>query len=633
MSRQRTVPRGLATLAILTILAGLAACDRQRPLVTAPQDPLPRGALGTAARATHQRPDYAVSLRAGYSAAVTASAVSDQFVGFYRYSTEEEQWTQMLGDSAFYRDAFVEGNTEHQGAADGDSWYAKAIGPDGTQVTWSIITFRASYNGQQDCFVTASWYLCGGDYAYVEWYMQAQCLPPGEYAMQFFKNGQMYVERTFTLKPSIPADQVTLYSQLGDTAQYSNYCTLSTNTADRHPCDGRTDEAKLTIHRLGCALTSAAMMLTYHGVNVDPRALNTWLRAHDGYSGASLIFPEVARYARQVAGVNVTWVGAFGGPDVAGLQQAICQYGPVPTNVYGSNGKRNGHWVLSWGRDNPLTTFRIYDPAGGAERLLTYARYRNTNNGRRVFAGPEKTYSDPYSGMDFFFHSPGELLVTDPQGRRTGYDPATATSYAEIPGAAYDSTAESDPDDPSDPGAVTREFMFMRAPAGTYAVTVTGTGTGTYMLDLRTWSTAGVPAKAAFADVPIAPGVRHTFRVVWDPTASTSQIPMTGGFKGGGQSATVDALLTYSSPTERQLDLPAGTTSYPLFVFYGQSIDPATFTAELNGASVASLFHPARGAMNAVALPLAQGRNVLLLNVRGGARLSRDADRLVFKVP
>lgn len=138
---------------------------------------------------------------------------------------------------------------------------------------------------------------------------------------------------------------------------------------------------------------------------------------------------------------------------------------------------------------------------------------------------------------------------------------------------------------------------------------------------------------ASFDSVPISPGVRHTFTVRYDPASAASQLPMGGGFTGGGQSASVDALLSYSSPTERLIDLPPGTTAYSLFIFYGATIHPSTFSAELNGATITDRFHPQPDGMDAVALPLVKGRNVLLVNVRGGARLSRDADLLVFKVP
>jgi hypothetical protein len=418
--------------------------------------------------------------------------------------------------------------------------------------------------------------------------------------------------------------------------RYSNTCGLTTDANDRHSCDGRANERYYSIKKFGCGLTSAAMVLGYHGVDVDPATLNAWLKNNGGYSGTALIFPKVAEYARVVGGREITYLRTVQLTDTAGVRQGICEFGPQVINVYGSDGSPTGHFVTATGRDYPSTTFLINDPAGGVERTLRDRNYQNTHAGRRTFSGPQYHYDDPYSGVAIYFHSPGDLLVTDGQGRRTGYDPTTGTVYAEIPGAVYDSTAESDPEDPTFVGHVTREFELMRAPAGHYSVTVTGTGTGTYMLDMNTWSRTNAQGKVVFADVPIIPGVKHSYDFDFDPASTTSgAIRIGGGFPGGGQSSTVNAFLSYSAPTESQIALPAGTKSYPLMVFYGAGIDPATFTAELNGVSVASLFTPKPGGMNVVNVPLVSGRNVLILRVRGadGSRMPRDADRFVFKVP
>ncbi|MEI6416288.1 MAG: C39 family peptidase [Verrucomicrobiota bacterium] len=52
------------------------------------------------------------------------------------------------------------------------------------------------------------------------------------------------------------------------------------------PCD--------TLGSAGCAVTSAAMVLASYGVMVDPKALNQYLIAHNGYEGDSWIKWEVA---------------------------------------------------------------------------------------------------------------------------------------------------------------------------------------------------------------------------------------------------------------------------------------------------------------------------------------------------
>lgn len=55
-----------------------------------------------------------------------------------------------------------------------------------------------------------------------------------------------------------------------------------------------------TIHAFGCALTSASMVLKYHGHNINPDTLNTWLKSQkDGYIRNGLInWLAVSRYTK-----------------------------------------------------------------------------------------------------------------------------------------------------------------------------------------------------------------------------------------------------------------------------------------------------------------------------------------------
>lgn len=54
---------------------------------------------------------------------------------------------------------------------------------------------------------------------------------------------------------------------------------------------GRTKD---TIGSHGCAITSAAMVLSYYGAQIDPSDLNKYLMEHDGYEGSAWIKWEVA---------------------------------------------------------------------------------------------------------------------------------------------------------------------------------------------------------------------------------------------------------------------------------------------------------------------------------------------------
>jgi hypothetical protein len=66
-----------------------------------------------------------------------------------------------------------------------------------------------------------------------------------------------------------------------------------------HQGDGRWREEKLgdtegTLGAEGCAVTSAAMVLSHYGIKVTPPALNSFLKGHDGYEGKAWIKWESA---------------------------------------------------------------------------------------------------------------------------------------------------------------------------------------------------------------------------------------------------------------------------------------------------------------------------------------------------
>ena len=117
-------------------------------------------------------------------------------------------------------------------------------------------------------------------------------------------------------------------------------------------------------------------------------------------------------------------------------------------------------------------------------------------------------------------------------------------------------------------------------------------------------------------------------------TATTTDIlpPL---YSAKGQRADVNDFLRFAAPTQSTTDLPAGTTSYKVIIYYGSTINPATFAATLNGAPFSG-FAPAPGTSQRVTIPLGHGRNVLLLTVdgvRSDGRTATERDRLTFVVP
>ncbi|MFH7321223.1 hypothetical protein ACHHRT_11520, partial [Desulfurivibrio sp. D14AmB] len=89
-------------------------------------------------------------------------------------------------------------------------------------------------------------------------------------------------------------------------------------------------------------------------------------------------------------------------------------------------------------------------------------------------------------------------------------------------------------------------------------------------------------------------------------------------------------------PTQAQTELAPGANSYTVHVYYGRTVDPTTFSAELNREDVTGLFSPQPFSDEEVEIPLQPGRNTLVLSIEGSrndGKKARDADRLVFIVP
>ena len=104
----------------------------------------------------------------------------------------------------------------------------------------------------------------------------------------------------------------------------------------------------------------------------------------------------------------------------------------------------------------------------------------------------------------------------------------------------------------------------------------------------------------------------------------------------GGRPMDVNTFLGYEQPTEAQTILADGDKSYVVHVYYGRTIDPSTFTAELNRENVSDLFSPEPLTDEEVEIPLQKGRNTLILSVEGtrkDGKKASDTDRLVFIVP
>lgn len=233
-------------------------------------------------------------------------------------------------------------------------------------------------------------------------------------------------------------------------------------------------------------------------------------------------------------------------------------------------------------------------------------------------------------------HSPAELLLTSPTGLRTGLDPTTGTTLNEDPNSSYDDISIDDESDNTQPGIEEKEIMLGIPPSGDYTLQVTGTDTGTYTLEFLGRDTNGNPSHTVFPPLPTAPGAVNTFTLHIDLAGGVSAPTFAGSFDGGGQRPRdVNKFLTYANPADSPVSAPAGSTSFPVIIFYDPAVISGSFSATVNGNVITNLFNPQPGAFELVNVPVVSGKNVLELKIDGTLpnRTATDTDRLVIQVP
>ena len=237
-----------------------------------------------------------------------------------------------------------------------------------------------------------------------------------------------------------------------------------------------------TIAACGCAVTSAAMLLKYYGVDrspdgepTDPGTLNNWLKApkNKGYINGNVDWFAVARYSKQAHNIYGTpiidYVLPILGENFSILNQELDNSRPVIL-------KEPGHFIVATGITGQ--TYLINDPR--RQNKETLQSYGNHFQEMRRFV---ETHSN-LSGFLIASSAPVEFLVTDQLGRRAGIDPITGEFFNDIPNATYhletpliDDTFEDTPMVPASNGTIL--FEAADPELGQYQVLVSGSNNTT----------------------------------------------------------------------------------------------------------------------------------------------------------
>jgi TolB protein len=219
----------------------------------------------------------------------------------------------------------------------------------------------------------------------------------------------------------------------------------------------------------------------------------------------------------EISPTGMTWVQQGNTPGaLADVDRALLAGRPsmIWRTIVGGGGL-HANLIVGW--DNTKKKYLVYDPmwapetgakvagyhyADGATENERYTKYmaaiqtvfvlRPFINGAAILSRGAAARSGGGGSSDWLVAGdaagdPVRLRLTDPRGRRTGYDPATASVLQESPDASYsDFTSFADPLGAL-AEAVPLRYVAVQAPeAGTYALAVMGTADGRYSLALST---------------------------------------------------------------------------------------------------------------------------------------------------
>jgi len=296
-----------------------------------------------------------------------------------------------------------------------------------------------------------------------------------------------------------------------------------------------------TIKKAGCYVSSIAMMLNLFGHNVNPGELNRFLSDVIPGTSPRLAFgsiPQSTNYGQidGFAGLPVSFdTKTFGkslsrGELVEEIGQIVEQYGPVFLRVpQWGRGEESfpeyKHAIIAWKVEDGQIFIRDpgsprsgLDPTRDLKTLTLddYVAWVNGSVGNPKFRldteygfllDGKYTYafvkeSDSPDRIRGAAHSPIEFVITDPMGRRVGYDPVLGMPYLEIPESDYwrvgsivapDGTLVLDADEPID-------FQIGEVLDGAYTLEVFGLGPGSWSINLGIDSVSGFdPRQLVFA--------------------------------------------------------------------------------------------------------------------------------------
>lgn len=224
-----------------------------------------------------------------------------------------------------------------------------------------------------------------------------------------------------------------------------------------------------------------------------------------------------------------------------------------------------------------------------------------------------KTSSDLYLNITTDYGV--QMMLTDSQGRTTGYDRTTGHAFNDIPESSYFDDSISDAtDNSSDPTtSESRVLQVHSKGAERYLLKVVPTNRESYNIEFSCIGINHPPVDISANGVRINPNEEHSFIVMATPTCSNGFV--FGGFEE--RTGSDVPLLTYAHPTSTKVHVASDNLVFHLVVVYGARITPSTFAATLDGDTITNRFQPKPNSIEAASVPVRPGHHVIQLSVSG----------------
>lgn len=259
-----------------------------------------------------------------------------------------------------------------------------------------------------------------------------------------------------------------------------------------------------TMDRWGCAVTSAAMVLNYHGMTqfqdntpINPGSLNQWLKTNNGYLTGSgtdgpysyLSWPAISKLTEDLfeaskSAVKLVHNRATPSASTTILLNEDLTVEKFPDILWVKNASTSGHFVVAKGIAND--TYTINDPEWNVPFLSSF----NNNYMQVDRYVPSNTN---FSYIVIVVNPSVEILVSDPLGRKIGkyIHNGQTEAFNEIPNASYSfQDPISNPDDEQNPeilGTGVNEFLLPEPTNGDYTIILSSMEDKNYTLNISSF--------------------------------------------------------------------------------------------------------------------------------------------------